>query len=68
MQDSEGVRYDRELYAGEDALDIFQELFQGQKMKGKVIFKIPESATGLKLNYDFGNVVTGTKLATWEIK
>jgi hypothetical protein len=46
---------------------MIKELYQNQKMKGKVLFEIPESATGLKIQYDFGNLMIGTKLASWVI-
>jgi hypothetical protein len=69
MTDSEGYKYDPQLYYGQstDGLDMIKELYQNQKMKGKVLFEVPESATGLKIQYDFGNLFIGVKLATWEI-
>ena len=66
--DSEGFRYDPELYLGEDGLDMFKELYQNQKMKGKVLFKVPEDAKGLKIQYDFGSLFTKVKLASWELE
>jgi len=69
MTDSEGYKYDPQLYYGQstDGLDMIKELYQNQKMKGKVLFEVPESAIGLKIQYDFGNLFIGVKLATWEI-
>ena len=66
VTDSEGYRYDPEYYLGEDRLDMVKELYQNQKMDGKVVFKVPKDAKGLKIQYDFGRF-TGVKLATWEI-
>jgi len=67
ITDSEGYKYDSELYYGDDDLEMFKELYQNQKMRGKLLFKIPEDAQNLKLQYDFGNLLTGTKLASWSI-
>lgn len=67
MSDSEGNRYDPELYAGDDRLSILKELYTNQKTRGKVVFQVPENARKLKLYYDFGNILTGTKLASWSI-
>lgn len=66
ITDSEGFKYDPEvLYYGDDGLEAFKELYQNQKMKGKILFEVPENANGLKLQYDFGNLFIGTKLASW---
>jgi hypothetical protein len=67
VTDSEGFRYDPELYLDEDGLEMFKELYQNQKMKGKILFEIPEEAKGLKLQYDFGSLFTGVKLASWNL-
>jgi len=68
LTDSEGYRYDPEFYYGEDGLEMFKELYQNQKMKGKVLFKVPEDAKGLKIQYDFGSLFTKVKLASWELE
>lgn len=69
MADSEGFRYDPEiLYYGDDGLEMFKELYQHQKMRGKVLFKVPEDAQELKIQYDFGNLFTEVKLASWELE
>jgi hypothetical protein len=67
LTDSEGFRYDPELYLGEDGLEMLKELYQNQKMEGKMLFEIPEDAKGLKLQYDFGSLFTGVKLASWNL-
>lgn len=57
MTDSEGYKYDPEaLYYGDDGLEMIKELYQNQKMRGKILFEIPENARDLKLQYDFGNL------------
>ena len=66
--DSEGYKYDPEFYVGKDSLELLKELYANQKTKGRIIFDVPESATDLKIQYDFGNVFTGTKLATWWVE
>jgi hypothetical protein len=67
ISDSEGNRYDPEMYAGDDGLGYFKELYKSQKVRGKVIFEVPLHANNLVLYYDFGNLFSGTKLASWKI-
>ena len=67
VTDSEGYKYDAQFYLGSDKLELFKELYQNQKMRGKVLFEVPEYASGLKLQCDFGDLLVGTKLATWKI-
>jgi hypothetical protein len=69
ITDSEGFKYDPSLYLGQntDGLEMFKQLYQNQRMKGKILFEVPASAQGLKIVYDLGNLVTGTKLVSWEI-
>jgi hypothetical protein len=47
---------------------MFKELYQNQKMRGKVLFEVPEDAKGLKIQYDFGSLFTKVKLASWELE
>lgn len=68
ITDSEGYKYDPTMYFGQDAMDAFKELYNNQKMKGKILFEIPESSQKVKLQYDFGNLFTETKLASWSIE
>lgn len=67
MGDSNGNRYDPEMYSGDDGLGLFKELYKNQKNRGKVIFEVPQNTNGLKLYYDFGYVFWGTKIASWNI-
>lgn len=67
IQDSEGYRYDTAYYQGEGGLDMFKELYPNQKTKGKIIFQVPEEATGLQIVYDFGSLFTNIKLVYWTI-
>lgn len=68
LVDSEGYRYDPGLYLGDDQLEVLKQLYPGEKTRGKILFEVPETATGLKVQYDFGNLLTGIKLASWEIE
>ncbi len=70
IADSDGYKYDPTLYYGQgtDGMDMIKQLYQNQKMRGKVLFEIPDSATGLKIQYDFGNLLIGTKLASWTME
>ncbi len=67
VTDSEGYKYDPELYYGNDGLDIMKELYKNQKMRGKILFEVPESAKDLKIIYDFGDLLVGPKLASWSL-
>ncbi len=53
---------------GEDALDTLKKINPERRIKGKILFEIPEDASNLKGEYDFGNLFTGTQLATWELR
>lgn len=69
MTDSEGYSYDVEaLYLGDDGLDLFKELYQNQKIRGKILFEVPDDAEGLKLLYDFGNMFIGNQLVSWNLE
>lgn len=68
ITDSEGYKYDPTMYFGTDGMDAFKELYNNQKMKGKILFEIPENSQKVKLQYDFGNLFTETKLASWSIE
>lgn len=67
MGDSEGNRYDPEMYSGDDSFGYFKELYKTQKMRGKILFEVPQNAKNLKLYYDFGNLFSGINLASWPI-
>ena len=68
VTDSNGYRYDSEiLYMGDDKMEYFQELYQNQQMEGTVVFEVPKDATGLKIQYDFGNIFGRTQIASWSI-
>ena len=68
ITDSEGYKYDPALYYGDDGLEMIKKLYQNQKMRGKILFEVPEDTHNLKLLYDFGNLFIGTKLASWSIE
>jgi hypothetical protein len=68
MTDSNGYKYDPSVsYRGDDGFMV-QQLYLNQISRGKVLFVIPTGSKGLRLQYDFGDPVTGPKLATWSIK
>ena len=68
MIDSEGVRYDHELsYQGDDKLVEFEETHLNQRMRGSVLFMVPEDAKGLKIWYDFGDLFTEIESASWDV-
>ena len=68
MTDSDGYRYDAEImYMKDNAMEYFKELYQNQQIKGVVLFEVPKDATGLKIQYDFGNMFGRTQIASWTI-
>lgn len=68
LEDSEHYSYDPEvLYYGNDGFDFLKELYNGQKNRGKLLFIVPEGTTGMILNYDLGNIFSGSKIAGWLI-
>ncbi len=46
VTDSDGYKYDSEVYMGDDGLK-FQELYSNQRTRGKILFEVPQSASGL---------------------
>jgi hypothetical protein len=68
MTDINGYRYDpSDSYLGGDGFTM-QQLYLNQISRGKILFIVPTGSKGLRLQYDFGDPVTGPKLATWSIK
>jgi len=49
MSDSEGNRYDPEMYTGDDSMGYLKELYKSQKVRGKILFEVPQNAKNLKL-------------------
>jgi len=49
--DSERFLYQRKPHLGEDILKGFVPLESGEKMRGTVMFEVPEGSTGLKVRY-----------------
>lgn len=64
LADVDGFRHEWKIYMADDDFNSVQ-LFPGQKTQGKILFEIPETATGLKLAYDFG--VLEACVATWVV-
>lgn len=68
LTDSEGIRYDVELYPGDDGFGHLKELYQNQKTTGKIVFKIPTKVPdGLRVLYNYGDIFSGTKLVSWDV-
>ncbi len=64
LTDSTGYKYDTEHYAGDDKLKN-TDLYQNQRIRGIVLFEIPQAATGLKLLYYFENIGGTPEIASW---
>ena len=68
MTDSMGVRYDPEpSYQSDDKLAELEETHLNQRMRGSVLFEVPEDAKGLKIWYDFKDLSTEIKMASWNL-
>lgn len=67
LEDSDGRRYSPQICLSADAMGHFQELYKGQHIEGFVMFEVPDDVDGLLVKYDFGNIISGTKIATWAV-
>lgn len=65
MSDSEGYHYDCDFSTKISELLSFQDLYPNEKMKGKLVFRVPENATNLRLLFGDG---IGNKLASWTVE
>ena len=66
---SGGYRYDPYVeytYQASDAFDVIQEVGQGQKVKGSVMFLVPKNVEIIKVNYDCGSIFS-QKIVSWEL-
>lgn len=69
VEDSGGYRYDPYVeytYQGSDVLGVIQEVGQGQKVKGSVMFLVPKNVEITKVNYDCGSIFS-QKIVSWEL-
>lgn len=64
VRDSKNLTYNPEFYLGEGKLES-KELHPNERIKGNMLFEVPESATGLEVLYDFRNA--NASLAKWKI-
>lgn len=64
ITDSQGFKYNPTLNSLPDAFNSV-ELYAGQKTQGKVVFSVPDTATGLKIGHEFGRF--GTCLTRWVV-
>lgn len=67
MIDSKGNRYNGGGYPNEDAMDYIKDLRKGQQISGVILFEVPEDATGLKIQYDYGTRFKDMPVPTWSI-
>jgi len=65
---SEGHPFKPALYHGSDELASIAEIEPDQEIKGKFVFILPETSEGWKIQYDFGDVNSKTKLASWPVE
>jgi len=68
MSDSENFKYDPEGgFLGADIGNALKhtELLPGEKVRGKLVFEIPENAIGLKIKYNFAGIFEKPKIVSW---
>ena len=66
--DSDDFNYAPIVLLTEDRLVHAQELASGNKLRGRVFFKIPEGATGLKIIYNLVSLNVDIEEAEWKIE
>ena len=67
MIDSKGSRYGNGAYLNEDRMDHIKNLRKGEQVSGVILFEVPEDATGLKIQYDYGTMFKDMPVPTWSI-
>ena len=67
MTDSTGVRYYPKPYHGDDKLVELEETHLNQRMRGSVLFEVPEDAEELKIWYDFKSLSAELKSVSWDV-
>lgn len=68
LKDSEGFRYESEIFYQEDAkLPLLKELYPEERIRGTLLFEIPDSSEELKVLHDFSSFFDPVKLASWEV-
>lgn len=68
MSDSENYKYEPEggfLGAEIENALTHTKLLPGEKVRGKLVFEIPENATGLKIKYNFAGIFEKPQIASW---
>lgn len=68
LKDSGDFRYEPEIFYEEDSeLPFFKETYPGERVKGTLLFEIPESSTGLEVLHDFTGFFDPVQLASWKV-
>jgi len=71
MSDLEEFKYDPEGgFLGADIENALKhtKLFPDERIAGKLVFEIPETATGLKVKYNFGSIFEKPIIVSWTIE
>lgn len=66
LVDSEGYRYDKEYYYGDNELERKQELHTGQQTQGVLLFEVPISTSRLIAQYEFSGLFS-SDIVSWVI-
>jgi hypothetical protein len=68
LEDPYGYKLEPELYSGNDGLELFKELYPGQKAAGIIAFQVDTNSKGYKLFYKLnGGLFDQPILASWII-
>jgi len=71
MSDSENYKYEPEggfLGAEIENALTYTKLLPGEKVRGKLVFEIPENATRLKIKYNFAGIFEKPQIASWTLE
>jgi hypothetical protein len=55
------------MYNGTDGLKM-QQIYLDQVSIGKILFVVPENSNELRLQFNFGDLTSGPRLAEWPVK
>lgn len=67
LSDSEDETYNPRIYRGEDTIDTTTQLNKNERIRGKILFRIPSDSQNLKLYFDFPFIFDKTEEPYWNI-
>ena len=67
LSDSAAFPYYAGVYAANDGFS-YAQLYSAQRVRGKILFEVPEEASDLEVAYDFSYGWEEPKLAIWQLQ